>query len=478
MSVPEHPPPPRGSSLVARLGWALKDRLLGRGDEERAFDAVKLVHAGDLHRFDRFPRCQDFDGITYGQYRAEARRVELVRRSVADLIKAGEQLEELDTDAIVEYRSEMVEIPRRALLRRTVRRALPEVPMAGTRVEASEGVIDGSAVEVQAGWRRRWIRLSYKGPSRIVEAERIEKLRRTLAAMSAEQRAAIEEVATSRYRQPVLFISHRWETEAYPDPDGSQLRRLRALKDCFIVYDYTSFPQPPRTELEQGDFEEILGAMDQLVHDVVVLDAPDYLVRGWCVYEYIVASLRSTTVCDEVGDERFVALRDWASTPPPVALTNPWRDSYESQQQNYINEQILTAVNEVLPIYRDAEFQSDYDREVVTRLLIEHLKRRLPAIKESQPYLGEWKTTQWTDERLEPFFAGRGQVPRLESNIPIRRFRASVPSSLEEAVRRRYEIRRFAWWMLLNPLDSLVRTDYGALLRPFKRVLGGSGGGR
>jgi hypothetical protein len=462
VSAPEPSPPP-GSSLLARLGWAVKDRLLGRGDEARAFDAVKLVHADDLRRWDRFPRCQEFDGITYGHYRAEARRIELLRRSVANLIDAGERLEQLDSDATVEYRSELVEIPRRVLLRRRVRRTLPQAPLAGTWVEADDGVVHGDVLEVHAGLRRRWARLSYRGPSRIANAERIEELRNLLGRMSAEQRAAVEEVATSRYRQPVLFVSHRWEDEAQPDPSGSQLRQLRALKDCFIVYDYTSFPQPPRSAAEQADFDEILGAMEELVRRVLILEAPDYLTRGWCVYEYVVASLRRTTVCDGVSDERFVTLRDWASTPPPASLS--FRDSYESQQQNYINEQILRAANEVLPLYRDAEFVSEHDRRVVTGLLIDHLQRCLPPIKESQQYLGEWKTTQWTAERLEPFFSGRGEVPRLESGVPIKRFYTAVPSSIAEAVSRRYEIKCLDWEARLNPLDSLIRTDLGSLFK-------------
>lgn len=441
----------------------MKDRLLGRGDEARAFDSVKLVHADDLRRWDRFPRCQEFDGVTYGHYREEARRIELLRRSVANLIDAGEQLEQLDTDATVEYRSELVEIPRRALLRRTVRRALPEAPVAGTWVEADDGVVHGDVLEADAGLRRRWVGLSYKGPSRIANAERIEELRNLLGRMSTDQRAAIEDVAASRYRQPVLFVSHRWGDEAHPDPSGSQLRQLRALKDCFIVYDYTSFPQPPRSAAEQADFDEILRAMGELIRRVVILNAPDYLTRGWCLYEYVVASLRRTTVCDELSDERFVTLRDWASTPPPTQLS--FRDSYESQQQNYINERILSAVNEVLPLYRDAEFVSEHDRRVVTQLLIEHLQRCLPSIKESQQYFGEWKTTQWTAERLEPFFNGRGEVPRLESGVPIKRFQSAVPSSIAEAVSRRYEIKRPDWKEGLNPLDSLMRTDFGSIFK-------------
>ena len=126
------------------------------------------------------------------------------------------------------------------------------------------------------------------------------------------------------------------------------------------------------------------------------------------MYEYILASLRQTTVCDELQDERFATLRDWASTQPPIPLS--FSDSFESQQQNYINERILAALNDVLPLYPQAEFQSEDDRAIVTELLIEHLQP-LPPIKHSQHYFGEWETQAWSAERLRPFFAGKGNVP-------------------------------------------------------------------
>jgi hypothetical protein len=427
--------------------------FLGRGDEERAYDAVKLVHSEDLRKWDRFPRCQEFVGITYGQYRTEAYELERRRRTVAGLIKAMRELAELDTDELVEW-SDVVEVPRGAF-RRTVRLPLPEAPRPGGSVESSAGRINGGQLEVEARWRRRWIHLTYRDAARRVNAERIEELRHRLDAMSDLERQTIEEVTTSRYAQPVLFISHRWEHEDHPDPSGSQLQKLRALNDCFIIYDYTSFPQPPRSDQAEADFKQILDSMDQFVRNVVVIETPDYLTRGWCVYEYIVASLRRSTVCDEVQDRRFVTLRDWASTAPPVALS--FRDSFESQQQNFINERVLEAVREVVQIYEQARFKNDYDREVVTGLLVDHLKRTLPPMKESQQYFGEWKTTSWSDERLSAVLSGEGELPRLEAGIGIKKFDTAVPATLQDSVERRYEIKSYDVSALLNPMDSLFR---------------------
>jgi len=433
--------------------------LFGRGDDERAYDAVKLVHSEDLHEWDRFPRCQEFEGITYGQYRTGAYELERRRRTVANLVNAIRELDKIDTDQIVEYQSEVIEVPRRALLRRSVRVPLPEAPRPGASVETSAGSIEEGSVEVCRRWRRQWVQLTYRDASRRVNAERIEELKHRLEAMSDQQRRTIEEVTTSRYAHPVLFVSHRWENEAHPDPTGSQLRKLRRLKDCFIIYDYTSFPQLPRSDQEDADFKQILGSMDDFVRRVIVLEGPDYLTRGWCVYEYIVASLRSSTVCDEVQDGRFVGLRDWASTVPPVTLS--FRDSFESQQQNFINERILAAVDDLLQIYGEARFKNDYDRDVVTALLIDHLKETLPSIKESQQG-GEWKTTFWSDDKLAPIFSGEGKRPRLEAGIGIRPFDTAVPSTLQVAVNCRYEIKRPDLLALLNPWDSLYRLSSAA----------------
>jgi hypothetical protein len=449
------PTPPRGASWLARLGWAAKDKLFGRGDEPRDSDAVKLVHSDDLHRWERFPRYQEFGGITFGQYRAEAYQLERRRRRVADLVNAMGELTELDRDEVVEYQSATLEVPRRAPWRRTASLPLPESPRPGARVESSAGGVREGFLELEAGWRRQFVRLSYRGPSELVHAERIEELRRLLDSMSEEQRSTVEEVTASRYAQPVLFISHRWEDAEHPDPEGSQLRHLRTLKGCFLVYDYSSFPQPPRTDEEEAELRKILAAMGELISNVVVLAGPDYLTRGWCLYEYIVAALRRTTVCDELKDDRFVRLRDWASTSPPASWS--FRDSFESQQQNDISQRILAVVNEVLPLYEGSRFTNEADRPIVTELLVDHLQRTLPPIKESQQYLGEWATKGWTKETLRPFFLGEAELPRLEAAIPIRSFDTAVPSTLREAVERRYEIRRPDWRSALNPLDSLAR---------------------
>jgi hypothetical protein len=264
---------------------------------------------------------------------------------------------------------------------------------------------------------------------------------------SEQERARLDEVRSSRYGHPVLFVSHRWAARDHPDPDGRQLRRLRHLRDCFIIYDYCSFPQEPRSPDEEEQLQAILGGMNELIRNVVILPDPGYLTRGWCIYEYVAAALAESTVSDELQDPRLVSLRNWAATKPPTPR-NPWRDSFESRQSNHINRMTLEAVNAILPALRDAEFTVESDRAIVTALLRDALKRKLPPRKEYHPPLSEWEYQNWTDEDLQAAFAEQLPIPKLNTQ-PIAHFDTDVPDNLDDAADRRYRVntmRREGWW--------------------------------
>jgi hypothetical protein len=414
------------------------------------WDGVKLLHCDDIQHWKRFPRCQEAEGITYLEYRLGAKRLKKLRRSVRGLLKAQDRLQKIDTDEVVTYRTEWLPVPR-SLFRKLVRIPLPQEALPGTDVQGGT-VVDGT-LEVRAGWRKREVEVTYVGPSRVVHAEEIVRLAEQLASADEERLSILREVNTSRFAHPVLFISHRWETRDDPDPTGGQLERLKELRDCFFIYDYSSFPQLPRTAEEEVQFHQILQSMDELIRNVVILDGPGYLTRGWCVYEYLVASFKKTTVCDEVQDPAFVALRDWVSTHTPFTLS--FRDGFESQQQNYITKKILTCVNTVLTIYRDAEFQTGHDQQAVTGLLIEHLKKVLPRRKNDMPYLGEWESTPWTDEEITAAFDGRLDIPYL-GELATARFRTQVPETVAAAAEQGYQIKRLDLLTALNPAWSVV----------------------
>jgi hypothetical protein len=226
----------------------------------------------------------------------------------------------------------------------------------------------------------------------------------------------------------------------HPDPHAEQLAKLKQLKNCFMIYDYTSFPQIFHERDDRHDLNLVLNYMNNLVSNVVILGSPDYLQRGWCIYEYLASSFTGSLVCDEVQDPTFVELRDWVHTYAPIPPTRfLFRDSKESMQQNYINDAILTAVNRILPLFKDAAFSVQHDRSSVSQLLRLVLKERLPSKKEHQPYLNEWKTVEWTEQELDDAFE-RTLTWDAGERGRIARFKMRVPDSIETAARRRFRL--------------------------------------
>ena len=388
-------------------------------------DNVKLIHADELRQWDEFKRCQEVEGISYGEYKTRNRQLRELAKSVAPLLDVQERLGELESDEIVSYATEVLHVPRSVLRRRKLV-PMPREPLPGTWAESRQGKPAGGALETPAGWRKKMVVVTYKGPSRIAYADEIDQLKSRLDAMTEDEERILAEVNSSRFAHPVLFISHRWESQDHPDPTGDQLRRLKELRDCFVVYDYSSFPQLPRTEPEEEEFQRILHAMNGIIDHVVILSGDGYLTRGWCVYEYILSTLKHTIVCDEVSDPAFVSLRDWVATEPPMAQ-NPWRNSWEAQQGNNINTNVLRLVNQILPVYSEARFRTEHDHTEVTAMLTRFLKLALPAkMEEPNPWLGgEWQSKAWTEEDLAQAFRGEMEIP----DLPVGGLACSSPST-------------------------------------------------
>ena len=445
--------------LLAFAGEALTRWLNREPRGPLPYDGVKLIHSEDLQSWREFPRCQDFDGTTYGEYRSQSRQLRKTAKLVRGLLKARAELSKLDSDEVVVERTELVRIPGSVLRGPKTIPLDDAAKLPGTWRDTSDGEIvsDGGsdALIAPAGWRGRFATIRASGPSRIVNAHRISELRAELAQVTDDQRQMVEEVTTSRFAHPVLFVSHRWESEEHPDPSHSQLERLHTLHNCWIIYDYSSFPQLPRTPAEQASFDQILGSMDELIKNVVILASPDYLTRGWLVFEYLVASLGGSIVCDEVGDPAFASLRDWFATEAP-ATANPYRDSWESQQVNHINRMKLSAVNDVLPLYQAAEFRIEHDSSEVRALLVRHLKQRLPPRKRPQDYVGEWETVPWTDDDVDLAFRGDIPIPD-DTSLKVRPFRVDVPVTIEDAVERNYTIRKMTWKDKAKPFGGWLR---------------------
>src|SRR6185436_4242309 len=100
----------------------------------------------------------------------------------------------------------------------------------------------------------------------------------------------------------ILFVSHRWESPARPDPRGRQALFLRLflaarlaphdLARVGIWYDYSVLPQAPRLAREQAAYAALLPRIPEIQarsHTLVCGDLEgirDYAARGWCLLEY------------------------------------------------------------------------------------------------------------------------------------------------------------------------------------------------
>ena len=440
-----------GGGFIQALGDVLS-LLSGKPSADDApdgfWESVKLIHADDLRRLTRFPHYREHDSTTYLQYRSEAQRLDRLRREIREILQTLEKLEELDHDGLERYQP--VDLPvGRSVFRRPVRIPLPPPQHPETVFDAIGGTVSEGEVIIERGWRRKDVYLRLSCPSRVLHAEEIATKRAWLEDRHPEEKEKLHEVRTSRFTHPVLFISHRWESTDHPDPEGKQLAKLSALRDCFVIYDYSSFPQDVTTEEERAAQQLVLRNMGRLIERVAVLKSADYIDRGWCLYEYMIASFKGSLVCDEIRNPEFLQLRQWSAMRGPAA-TSLKGHSFESGVQNFINESILETVNGLLPHYRRSGFTVAKDRELVTNLLLDELMARLPAKKEyPSPYLGEWVTTPWKREELEKAFTEPLEWPRQQTT-PVKPQEFPVPSTIEAAVAQRYAIEK------PPPMDTLT----------------------
>lgn len=401
-------------------------------------DKVKIIHANDLKTWTRFPEYRDHDGPTLGEYRTLQKAAEAVKRALQDLVRAKDKLVELEVERPLEYARHEISLPR-SFWPGQIDIPLPLPDYQASTISCDAGEMFGQVLRIHRSWRKRSVTARYACPSRILNADKIAKLKDTLSSADEETHSRLVEAETSLYLQPVLFISHRWEGTDHPDPDGRQLFKLQALEDCFLIYDYTSFPQDTTSPEDEAVLLEILSGMNAMIEKVLVLAAPDFLERGWCIYEYTVASMRASIVCDELNDPDFVLLRNLAATRPPGHLGISG-GGLESEIQNAKNQRTLETVNTILPLFNRSKFTVERDREIVRNLLVEELVQMLPGKKEYMQYVGEWKTIAWTEEELREAFNNELKWEELQYFDSFKPFEPKVPSTVVEAAINGYRL--------------------------------------
>lgn len=418
---------------------------------------VKLIHASDLKTWTRFKEYHDHDGPTLAEYEARRKSVRTELHTFRNLNYARERLAKLDVMAPVEYAQHEIPIPR------SVGFGLTEVPLPApdhpkSTILCDTGEVVGLVLQIRPSWLNRTVTARYSCPSRVLNADEIARLKDTISRAGDEAHARLAKAQMSRYLQPVLFISHRWDGKKHPDPDGQQLARLQALEDCFLIYDYASFPQDTSAPEDEAALLDILNDMNSLISNVLVMAAPDFLERGWCIYEYIVASMRASIVCDELNDPNFVFLRNLAATQPLISFRFSG-GGMESELENAKNQGTLETVNKILPLFNRSRFTVERDRQIVRDLLVSELLEMLPRKMEYQQYLGEWKTISWKKEELQEAFASELQWEPLQYQHMFKPYQLKVPTTVAEAVKNGYQLDKVNPMNLLNPLYFLTQLD-------------------
>jgi hypothetical protein len=431
-----------------------------------ADDHVKLLHARDLVGWDGFPAYEEHRGKTLAQYRAEVKAREDLRRRIWKLIETRRLVDCADDPKV--YRTETPRTPWPISLpgRRSVR--LSPVTYPETIIGPDLGRVERGRLVVPLWMKQCQITVRYLAPDRVTLTERVRQAKTDLAGAPKADLEALQTYLSLQEPDPLVFVSHRWTSRIHPDPDGRQLEKLKALKNCYLIYDYTSFPQDTSTPEMATALSQVLDAMNEYIDNLLVLSDPDYMDRGWCLYEYIVGSLTHRIVCDEIKDPVLVRLRNLVATDPnPLGVGSTYREAVNAKSQF-----VLEAVNAVLPAFGKGRFTVPTDKALVRNLLIERLGHVLPRKQEYMQYVGEWKTIEWTKQELMEAFEGELKWEALQYDPTIPIFEPLVPDTVAGAVAAGFAIQHQPKHFFRSGLDRL---DFSGLDRIVLTIRIGAG---
>jgi hypothetical protein len=220
---------------------------------------VKLVHARDLARWKRFPAYEEHTGKTLAHHRAEVKARDDLGSKLWRLIEAKRMVDGADNPSI--YRTITASTPWPISLpgRRSVLISPPDYPK--TAFEADIGRVEGRRLVMPLFIRERQVSVRYLAANRVAAADQVASAQAQLSQASEADLDALRTYLGMLEPDPVLFVSHRWESSTHPDPEGRQLEKLKALKDCYLIYDYTSFPQDTATPEAQRALRQVLDAI-------------------------------------------------------------------------------------------------------------------------------------------------------------------------------------------------------------------------
>jgi hypothetical protein len=316
--------------------WSTLGRLLEYTQKKtlttprsRASEFIKIAHSEDIKCWTSIPSYEELETPTLSDYLSRRNELERFREEIPELIKAQRQKDQINTSDLEEYAHFKETVPR-DLLRRDYAIPLRSPIYERTEFKSTDGSIEGRQLNIRRGWKKKVVTITYLCPSSEAHKDEIQQLDKKIESASEGDKWKFDQCMNSIFNHPILFISHRWESSAHPDPAGKQLEKLSRLKNCFVIYDYISFPQNIEIETSKAKLQNILEDMTPIICNVIILASDTYIDRGWCLYEYLIASLKEELVCDEVGANEFIRLRDVVGTRIPPAL-NPFKgDSFDA----------------------------------------------------------------------------------------------------------------------------------------------------
>ncbi|KAF2122092.1 hypothetical protein BDV96DRAFT_640157 [Lophiotrema nucula] len=91
-------------------------------------------------------------------------------------------------------------------------------------------------------------------------------------------------------RSECFFVSHFWQTQEHPDPDGEYLRlhqkELESQDWSYIWVDWTCMPQFPRSVPEEAYFNRCLQTISGIIRNCgFIYFYPPFKPRLWILYE-------------------------------------------------------------------------------------------------------------------------------------------------------------------------------------------------
>jgi hypothetical protein len=419
------------------------------------FKYIKLLKSNTLEELKRFPDWESNDGISLYDYQIFTDRYAELEKKIANIIELQQEINKLNNESLIEYKKETITINGvglKSLFSKKHQNITLARKYSSTIIKSNNELVNVDNISIKKRWKSQQIELAYFCKSSELYEEQIENYSNNLRIEVKQNIDIFRELdwlVKEKYDLPVLFVSHRWSSKIYPDDSGNTLKNLLALDNCYFIYDFSSFPQNKDNSELQSALHDILNDMNNLIREIVIIKSDDYLSRGWCLYEYTIASIHKSIICDTVRASDFENLRNWRSTEPMIDSDRHmevfgWKNTItdRSLRQNYINEKVLESINSIIPRFKNAKFSIHSDKEIVLDNLFKELLEILPMKAEYIPYLSDWTYSSWTEEELRGAFDEPLDTYLGEPTMPIEPNILKVASSIEEAMDENYLLRR------------------------------------